>query len=396
MAAPKRCRTDGSSAIPHTGPTQTPTMHGNHELTGNDFAMDRWLRLAPYRKILDDATWCRAWQEVIASGGLAGKVVLDLHAGVGYRSLLAARAGAAAVYAVEPTWLATTCREVVAVNQCSDVVTVFQHSVGKGLSLPTPTVDVILCAWVGPAGLYDTLLDSVLWARDRFLTASGTILPNACTLSITGVALHPGTKTRGQRLDWSNVYGLDMTAMQSAIQERGDPSRELDSTEHTATTETVVVHRINAMECSLRDASFSTSFTLPWTRDGVVDRGVTRGDEPLRSDCRASSDTARGGAPRRHDTDGLVVSVAIDFDHCDAKTRYVSGQQPDAHLKNVYFSLPSSMSDRADDAVIAGSLRCIHRPTHQQSGRAGCDMALAFRNATVVTHRSDNGTSTTT
>ncbi len=39
--------------------------------------------------------------------------------------------------------------------------------------LPVEKVDIIVSEWMGYCLLYEAMLDSVIWARDRYLAADG-------------------------------------------------------------------------------------------------------------------------------------------------------------------------------------------------------------------------------
>jgi len=39
--------------------------------------------------------------------------------------------------------------------------------------LPVPNVDIIISEWMGYCLLYEAMLDSVIWARDRYLAPGG-------------------------------------------------------------------------------------------------------------------------------------------------------------------------------------------------------------------------------
>jgi hypothetical protein len=49
-------------------------------------------------------------------------------------------------------------------------------------------VDVIVSEWMGYCLLYESMLPSVLEARDKYLAPGGAILPNRCTMFIEGMA----------------------------------------------------------------------------------------------------------------------------------------------------------------------------------------------------------------
>ena len=47
-------------------------------------------------------------------------------------------------------------------------------------------MDAIISEWMGYFLLFEGMLDTVIYARDHYLTPGGTILPNRCTISIVG------------------------------------------------------------------------------------------------------------------------------------------------------------------------------------------------------------------
>ena len=49
-------------------------------------------------------------------------------------------------------------------------------------------MDIIVSEWMGYFLLYESMLDTVLWARNQYLKAEGgLVLPDLCSLSIAGV-----------------------------------------------------------------------------------------------------------------------------------------------------------------------------------------------------------------
>lgn len=66
-------------------------------------------------------------------------------------------------------------------------------------------VDVIISEWMGYALLYESMLDSVLVARDRFLRPGGTVAPSQCRMMLT---LCEGADIYKDRVGmWEDVYG---------------------------------------------------------------------------------------------------------------------------------------------------------------------------------------------
>ncbi len=48
-------------------------------------------------------------------------------------------------------------------------------------------MDIIISEWMGYFLLYESMLDSVLWARDRYLIKGGKMLPDRATMFIAGL-----------------------------------------------------------------------------------------------------------------------------------------------------------------------------------------------------------------
>lgn len=58
----------------------------------------------------------------------------------------------------------------------------------EDVALVEPVVDVLVSEWMGYFLLFEGMLDSVIYARNKYLATDGIILPNACTISMMAVA----------------------------------------------------------------------------------------------------------------------------------------------------------------------------------------------------------------
>jgi len=128
-----------------------------------------------HRWMLRDGPRMAAFQRGIEAMVRPGAVVLDVGAGSGILSLMAARAGAARVYAVERTPVARLARQLVQRNGLAGVVRVLEADLQQ-LQLPE-AVDLIVSEWLGTVGVDENLLYPVLLARDRWLKPGGQMLP---------------------------------------------------------------------------------------------------------------------------------------------------------------------------------------------------------------------------
>uniref|UniRef100_A0A673W7B7 Protein arginine N-methyltransferase 6 n=1 Tax=Salmo trutta TaxID=8032 RepID=A0A673W7B7_SALTR len=102
---------------------------------------------------------------------IQGKVVLDVGAGTGVLSIFCAQAGARKVYAVEASSIADQAVKIVKHNKMEDIIDVIKGTL-ETIDLPEQ-VDVIVSEWMGYALLHESMLNSVLFARDKWLKAGG-------------------------------------------------------------------------------------------------------------------------------------------------------------------------------------------------------------------------------
>ncbi|CAL5330568.1 unnamed protein product [Camellia sinensis] len=70
------------------------------------------------------------------------------------------------------------------------------------------SIDVLLSEWMGYCLLYESMLSSVLFARDRWLKPGGAILPDTATMFVAGFG-RGGTSIPF----WENVYGFNMSCI---------------------------------------------------------------------------------------------------------------------------------------------------------------------------------------
>src|SRR6266496_1655046 len=130
-----------------------------------------------HRMMIRDRIRTEAFQRALEAVVQPGDVVLDVGAGTGILSLLAARAGAAKVYAVEQTSIASLARRLIASNGFSDIVEVIPSDLVD--VEPPEQVDVLVSEWLGGFGIDEGLLEPVLIARDRWLKPEGVMIPAA-------------------------------------------------------------------------------------------------------------------------------------------------------------------------------------------------------------------------
>jgi len=55
------------------------------------------------------------------------------------------------------------------------------------VKLPVDQVDIIISEWMGYFLLYESMLDSVLWARDKYLAKGGKMLPDRAQIYVAAI-----------------------------------------------------------------------------------------------------------------------------------------------------------------------------------------------------------------
>ncbi|KAI1139650.1 S-adenosyl-L-methionine-dependent methyltransferase [Hypoxylon sp. FL0543] len=169
-----------------------------------------------HETMLKDTVRTDAYRDFIYNNKhlFAGKTVLDIGCGTGILSMFCARAGAAKVVAVDASAIITKAQENVFHNGLSSVVTCVHGKIEEA-ALPVDEVDVIVSEWMGYCLLFEAMLPSVLYARDRYLKPGGLLVPSHANLWVAPVA--DPQYVADNVAFWRDVYGFDMRAMQAGI-----------------------------------------------------------------------------------------------------------------------------------------------------------------------------------
>lgn len=77
-------------------------------------------------------------------------------------------------------------REIVDRNGMSEKITLLQGKMEE-VKLPFDKVDIIISEWMGYFLLYESMLDTVLYARDKYLVKDGLIFPDKATIFMAGI-----------------------------------------------------------------------------------------------------------------------------------------------------------------------------------------------------------------
>ncbi|GAA5914385.1 hypothetical protein JCM8208_002831 [Rhodotorula glutinis] len=188
-----------------------------------------------------------------------GKVVLDVGCGTGILSMFAAQAGARKVYAVDASNVAYKAVRNVKANGWEGTIEVIKGKVEE-IKIPEK-VDVIISEWMGYCLLYECMLDSVLYARDKYLQPDGLMVPSQTSILLSCYAGAPWYADRVTF--WDSVYGFDMQAMKDKIEDEAI-IEVVDQGE--VVSDEMSIADIYTQTATAASLSFSSPFTLPITR----------------------------------------------------------------------------------------------------------------------------------
>jgi type I protein arginine methyltransferase len=152
------------------------------ELANRNLFNDLYL----HDRMLADGVRVEAYRRAIAKHVKPGDVVLDLGTGSGLLALLAAKAGAAKVYAIDHGLWVDAARAVAEDNGLTNID--FQRVNSRRFNCPEK-IDILLQEQIGDALFEEQMIANVVDLRDRLLKPGGLILPARFELFVDPVQL---------------------------------------------------------------------------------------------------------------------------------------------------------------------------------------------------------------
>lgn len=168
-----------------------------------------------HAEMLQDKVRTMAYQNAILKnpGCFQDKLVLDVGCGTGILSMFAVQAGAKHVFAVDMSDIAYQAMDIIKENKMDNKITVIKGCIEE-IELPVEKVDIIVSEWMGYFLFYESMLDSVLFATEKWLSKDGLLLPDECNICL--VAAHDENLLTSQVQYWNDVYGFRMSCIKKA------------------------------------------------------------------------------------------------------------------------------------------------------------------------------------
>ena len=156
-------------------------------------------------------------------------------------------------------------------NNIHVVITLIRGKVEE-IELPDgiQKVDIIISEWMGYCLFYESMLKTVLYARDKWLAADGLMFPDKASLHICAI------EDRDYKEDkvnwWNNVYGFDMScirdiALTEPLVDIVDPKQIVSNSG--------LVKEVDIRTMTEADLAFTAPFHLLLKRNDYVHAFVT-------------------------------------------------------------------------------------------------------------------------
>ncbi|XP_064602220.1 protein arginine N-methyltransferase 1-like [Liolophura sinensis] len=238
------------------------------EMTSKDYYFDSYAHFGIHEEMLKDEVRTLTYRNSMFHNKhlFRGKVVLDVGCGTGILSMFAAKAGASKVIGIECSSIIDYAEKIVQANHLDHVVSLVKGKVEE-VQLPEgiEKVDIIISEWMGYCLFYESMLKTVLYARDKWLKPGGLIFPDRATLYICAIE---DRQYKDDKINWwDNVYGFDMSAVRKiAITEPlvdvVDPKQVI--------TNSCLVKEVDIYTVKEEDVSFTAPFHLQCRRNDYI------------------------------------------------------------------------------------------------------------------------------
>uniref|UniRef100_A0A8D3CK98 type I protein arginine methyltransferase n=1 Tax=Scophthalmus maximus TaxID=52904 RepID=A0A8D3CK98_SCOMX len=314
------------------------------EMTSRDYYFDSYAHFGIHEEMLKDEVRTLTYRNSMYHNKHAfkDKVVLDVGSGTGILSMFAAKAGAKHVYGIECSSISEYSERIIKSNHLHSVITIFKGKVEE-VELPVEKVDIIISEWMGYCLFYESMLNTVIFARDKWLKPGGLMFPDRASLYVVAIEdrqykdfkIHCTFSEREREREcvclkykviklllyftgWENVYGFDMTCIRNVAMR--EPLVDVVDSKQVVTN-SCLVKEVDIYTVKTEDLSFNSAFCLQIQRNDYVH--------------------------------ALVTYFNIEFTKCHKKTGFSTApDSPYTHWKQTVFYLEEYLTVRRGEEIV--------------------------------------------
>uniref|UniRef100_A0A8C5A7J1 type I protein arginine methyltransferase n=1 Tax=Gadus morhua TaxID=8049 RepID=A0A8C5A7J1_GADMO len=286
------------------------------DMTSKDYYFDSYAHFGIHEEMLKDEVRTLTYRNSMFHNKhlFKDKVVLDVGSGTGILCMFAAKAGAKQVIGIECSSISDYATKIVKANKLDHIVTIIKGKVEE-VELPVEKVDIIISEWMGYCLFYESMLNTVIYARDKWLTPDGMIFPDRATLYVTAIE---DRQYKDYKIHWwENVYGFDMScikevAIKEPLVDVVDPKQLVSSA--------CLIKEVDIYTVKIDDLSFASPFCLQVKRNDYVH--------------------------------ALVTYFNIEFTRCHKRTGFsTSPESPYTHWKQTVFYLDDYLTVKTGEEI---------------------------------------------
>ncbi|KAH6914455.1 putative arginine methyltransferase [Coprinopsis sp. MPI-PUGE-AT-0042] len=236
------------------------------DMTSKDYYADSYAHFGIHEEMLKDSVRTGSYRSAIINNPhlFKGKTVLDVGCGTGILSMFAAKAGAAHVTGIDMSNIIDQAQKIIEANGFKDTITLVKGKLEE-TELPLKEYDIIISEWMGYFLLYESMLDTVLLARDKYLKKDGLIFPDTASIFIATIE---DQDYKDEKINfWENVYGFDYSCIKDiALREPLVDTVELKA----VNSDPYKLKHIDLLTAKKEDLTFESDFTLRISRNDYV------------------------------------------------------------------------------------------------------------------------------
>merc|ERR1712002_1253680 len=284
---------------------------GVDEMTSKDYYFDSYAHFGIHEEMLKDEVRTLTYRNSMLNNKhlFKDKVVLDIGCVTGILSMFARKAGAKHVYGIDMSSIIDHAKTIVKDNGMEDGITLIKGKVEE-VELPVEKVDIIISEWMGYCLLYESMLDTVLYARDKWLKPDGLLFPDKASLFMTAI------EDRDYKDDkinwWDSVYGFNMSAIKDVA--LSEPLVDVVD-KNQVVTDSCMMKEIDLKTVKVEDLNFNVPFNINARRNDYIH--------------------------------AFVVFFTVEFSPCHKRTGFSTGPESRyTHWKQTVFYLNDTITIR--------------------------------------------------
>lgn len=238
--------------------SEWPPLADEGSASNQDYYFNSYAHFGIHEDMLKDQVRTGSYMRAILNNKhlFQGKTVLDVGSGTGILCLFAAKAGAKRCIGIECSDIVNHATMIAQQNGFGDVITYVRGKVEE-VELPIDAVDIIVSEWMGYFLIYESMLDSVLFARDKWLRKGGLLFPDHARLHMAAIE---DADYKEEKIGfWTHLWGFDFSPMQHMVIQ--EPISDIVD-ESALVTASVCVLELDLATCRREDLDFIVPYSL--------------------------------------------------------------------------------------------------------------------------------------